>query len=361
MSFRTPFANRLWLELDNEFLRMLNEWFFKWHHIKGASRVEIDSFAGRPICYSGISFFGSARQVYWDTIQRYLRNKVQSLFEAVEVEIKSYSPDLRIVALEDLTRIITGFAHKVRREAVKKDRILRGNGIEFPEEQDLGRWEGANNYEITKLAEVLKKLYCDIIVVDGVEMPVSQLLRDVVTFLKKDGTVIREDIPSSVQSEKIFVFDVDLPIEVGDKFQRKLPSGLIEEYSVIDPCFMNGTGSIKSHYQTKVKRNGLADPQPNTVINNFSGHSSRVNINSTDQSTNFVNEDNRKLFSDLRTVISNKISDPVIRSKALDGIDELEKASSKEDFKSKYLSFMAIVADHMSIVLPLLPALTNLL
>jgi hypothetical protein len=33
MSTLTPIGARLQLALDAEHMRMLNEWFFKWHHI----------------------------------------------------------------------------------------------------------------------------------------------------------------------------------------------------------------------------------------------------------------------------------------------------------------------------------------
>jgi hypothetical protein len=46
--------------------------------------------------------------------------------------------------------------HGIRREAVAKDRILRGDGVRFPAEQDLGRWEGAEDQDIHKQADALK-------------------------------------------------------------------------------------------------------------------------------------------------------------------------------------------------------------
>ena len=56
----TPIGSRLQLTLDDEVIRMANEWFFKWHHIGGERPVEIDSFRGKPIVYGGIRFSGSA-------------------------------------------------------------------------------------------------------------------------------------------------------------------------------------------------------------------------------------------------------------------------------------------------------------
>jgi hypothetical protein len=61
----TPIGSRLSISLDDEYLRMQNEWFFKWHFIGDSQRaVEIDSFRGKPICYGGIKFSGTATLVY---------------------------------------------------------------------------------------------------------------------------------------------------------------------------------------------------------------------------------------------------------------------------------------------------------
>jgi hypothetical protein len=68
MSTLTPIGARLQTTLDAEYLRMQNEWFFKWHHIGRGGGVEIDGFDGRMIRYGGIKFSGSARNVYWGTI-----------------------------------------------------------------------------------------------------------------------------------------------------------------------------------------------------------------------------------------------------------------------------------------------------
>jgi hypothetical protein len=49
------------MRLDAEYLRMQNEWFFKWHHIGGDSVVEIDGFDGRMIRYGGIKALAVGR------------------------------------------------------------------------------------------------------------------------------------------------------------------------------------------------------------------------------------------------------------------------------------------------------------
>jgi hypothetical protein len=64
MTTQTPIGARLQIALDAEYLRMQNDWFFKWHYIGLDNVVEIDGFDGRMIRYAGIKFSGSARSVY---------------------------------------------------------------------------------------------------------------------------------------------------------------------------------------------------------------------------------------------------------------------------------------------------------
>lgn len=157
----TPIGLRLINSLNDEYLRMLNEWFFKWHSIGGSRGVEIDSFLGKPIFYGGIKFDGSARLVYWDTIQRYLRKKIGSIFDSLEEELNKYPPEIRTEALTEARWAVSQFAGKIRRAAIEKDRILRGDGIKFPPEHDSGHWQGCHAEDIEARVEGLRRIYCD--------------------------------------------------------------------------------------------------------------------------------------------------------------------------------------------------------
>lgn len=157
----TPIGLRLQLELDEEVLRMANEWFFKWHFIGKDGPVEIESFRGKPINYGGIKFDGSAHQVYWDTIQFYLRKKVSALFDQLEINIKDYPVQTRGTSIEEAQTLIGSFTARIRRMAIEKDRILRGDGVNFPQKHDFGRWEGSGLQDIAARAEGLRAIYCE--------------------------------------------------------------------------------------------------------------------------------------------------------------------------------------------------------
>ena len=113
------------------------------------------------------------------------------------------------------------------------------------------------------------------------------MLNDIVTLVKKDGTVQKEGIKAQVSRGLIITSDANLPIEPGDHFIRIQPSGLAEDYIVIDPGFMSGgRGLIPPHFQSKVRRSDAPVAAPSTIINNLHGPNARVNVNSVDNSTN---------------------------------------------------------------------------
>lgn len=291
MSTLTPIGSRLQISLDAERLRMANEWFFRWHHIGREGPVEIDSFNGRIIKPAGIMFSGSARTSYWDIIQRYARQKVSALFDDLEADIQRYPIEVRRKALNEALSLMRVFVAGIRREAIKTDRVLRGDGSTFPPEQDLGNWNGANGSDIEARVETLRHIYCDLAAAKGgVEKVFDDLMNDRVTLVKRDGTVSKENITSLVAAGSIQINDQSLLMEPNDHLLRTLPNGLVEDYIIVDPQFHAGFGGIESFWTVKVRRSNAPAAQTGVTIqritNNFHGANSRVNIASTDLSTN---------------------------------------------------------------------------
>lgn len=152
----TPAGTRFQQRLNDRRAWFQNEWFFKWHHIGGDQAVEIDQFNGRYSRYARIGFSGSRRDIYWQSIALGLRKEIVDQFVWVEDAVKGYDRSVATQAIDQCAGLLTSFARIIRREAVVKDRILRGDGTNFPPEQDLGRWDGASDQEIRDQAEALK-------------------------------------------------------------------------------------------------------------------------------------------------------------------------------------------------------------
>ncbi len=124
------------------------------------------------------------------------------------------------------------------------------------------------------------------------------MMNDEVTIVHKDAKK-HENIPAAVTPEEIYINDVTVPISVGDKIQRRLPSGQEEVFIVTKVNLWRGGPGIGDWYQIKYEREGdqRLHPQPTAVTVNVSDSTqTRINLNSTDQSTNTINPQAEEIF-----------------------------------------------------------------
>jgi hypothetical protein len=120
-------------------------------------------------------------------------------------------------------------------------------------------------------------------------------------------------------------------------------------------------GYVIMRYKTYLQSLDEQEPrQPQKITYVASGTNARVTVNSTDSSVNVINSDTSQLFDRLRERLG-QIDDDVERQEIATAIDNMESAYGSDDFQSKYEEFMAILADHVTVFAPFLPALTNLL
>lgn len=186
---------------------------------------------------------------------------------------------------------------------------------------------------------------------------------EVVRVEKADGRSF-DDVEAGVHKDKLFFNDPELPLEVGDVVKRKLPSGIVEEFEIVDPNFRQGLHSIPAHYQSVVRRRQSLPPHHvNTqqVTNTYylHGDNSRVNIQSEDRSINLTSTP-ETVFTDMKAVVEAKV--PVeAQSMIVAAIDEMELVAPGSSFRDKYLAFVSIAADHLGVLSPFLPLLTGML
>ena len=188
---------------------------------------------------------------------------------------------------------------------------------------------------------------------------------DRVTLVKKDGKRF-EDLPASVQSGLILTYNPEIPIEDGDQFERQLPSGIVDVFTVVNSGFQQAFHDIPEHYQSKVRKNTAAPPSPRPaaepqIVYNLIGPNARVNIQSSDSSTNVVSVESADLFDNLREAIQKSSLDSTIARQLIQNVDVMQSAVGTKTFGERYKEFIAVAADHMTLVAPFLPALTQLL
>lgn len=193
-------------------------------------------------------------------------------------------------------------------------------------------------------------------------MPFDEMMNDRVTLVKKDGRRF-PDLPAAVQSSKILTLDPQVPIDDGDHFERSLPSGTVERYLIIDAGFHQAFHGIPAGYQSRVRKETAftAPVNPTHVVYNVTGPNARVNVQSTDSSTNVVNVDTSALFVALREVVFQSIADAQARQRVESVLDGMESAVGTRAFSERYKEFMSVAADHMTVLAPFLPALSQLL
>jgi hypothetical protein len=113
----------------------------------------------------------------------------------------------------------------------------------------------------------------------------------------------------------------------------------------------------KAHLQAMTKQSPV---QPTNVTYNLSGTGARVNVNSTDSSVNVISTEVSKVFSQVREAVG-LIPDSAARSEIGRAVDEMEQAHGSCNFLHKYQAFINSAANHMTVLAPIIPALTGLL
>ena len=84
----------------------------------------------------------------------------------------------------------------------------------------------------------------------------KDLMNDRVTIRTADGRTY-QDVPASVQRNRIYTERADIPIQPGDEVVRQTAAGIEEVFVVNDPGFRRGMADFPDTYQMHVHR---ADP-----------------------------------------------------------------------------------------------------
>ena len=195
-------------------------------------------------------------------------------------------------------------------------------------------------------------------------MSLKSLMKDTITLLKKDGSKI-EGIRASVQDGKIFLNADKLLIEPEDVVQRTMSNGAEETFLVIDPGFYEAFHGIQAHYQMKVKKLGLPEAKQaiQNITYNISGSNARVNNNSIDNSTNFVqtNSEIIKNIGLLRKELSDSALSEDEKSTAFEVIDTLEEQFNSGNPKRSVVSVLLNSLPHVANVATIAAAIIDML
>ncbi|MGG2114154.1 hypothetical protein ABFY60_27675 [Lysinibacillus pakistanensis] len=191
----------------------------------------------------------------------------------------------------------------------------------------------------------------------------SDMFNDKVTLMKLDGTIV-ENIAASVQRDKIFIDDGTLLIEEGDILERKMSNGLTEKYEVTDRGYYEAFGAFDAHYQCDVRKLTSVKetvPSSRTINNYFNAPNTRYNENSTDNSINMVVNDDTSLFDEIRATLKQQNIEENELAILIEQINDMQQSIGQDNFSDKYARFIQGLGNHVTVVAPFLPALSQYL
>lgn len=182
-----------------------------------------------------------------------------------------------------------------------------------------------------------------------------------IDIVAPDGTV-RHRTKGNVHPKVVMIQDSSVVICPGDEIRRLIPSGVEETYEVIDPVLCQNSMIFPSaYYQVKVKRKGAYPRGQGGNYNIHHVHASGqiVNIGSQDRSTNIAIQGD--VFGDISAALQGVVKDADELHRLLSAVDEMKRQRGGAGFAAAYRSFVSLAADHLGVLAPFLPALSQFL
>ncbi len=115
--------------------------------------------------------------------------------------------------------------------------------------------------------------------------------------------------------------------------------------------------------KTKIDRRRLMakKTEGSTTIYNVQGENARVNVNSNDHSVNVVTKSKEEFFATLQQRIESRIPEGQEKQQILNALTALQESHGKPLFAQRYTDFIAAAANHVALLTPFIPALTEML
>lgn len=138
-----------------------------------------------------------------------------------------------------------------------------------------------------------------------------------------------------------------LPTNIMDVFAERIPAAT---FNIVNP--------IQVRLEKARVQSARVAPHKESSVNqifNVHGPNARVNIDSTDNSTNVVHQG--VPFEEIRKSIEAGVADAGERTTMLTALADLQSASDQESGSKRYQAFIASAHHHMALLGPYLPAL----
>jgi hypothetical protein len=195
-------------------------------------------------------------------------------------------------------------------------------------------------------ADLVKKLIQARVdaLIDGFELYGIPITEELTNFIIREATQVREN--AVVGARKM----------AGSGMMNRgvIVSNIVDRVNVPVPA-------IRCQIEERRVKPKMTPQTPNvTNVYHVSGDNSRVNVQSTDQSVNVVITSSEQLFQKIRESIQSGVPGEQ-RTEILARLEALEKAQNSASFGVCYKEFIAAAANHMTLLGPFIPALSELL
>lgn len=125
----TPIELSIDAELNVEIQRFVNDWLFKWHGMTyEGGKTDVEDFLGGRIHFAGIKFGHQQQTIYWQAIDRYLRQKTHAVFSQWDAQTQTYSLANRRSSIDGVEQALGRFVTQILSRALETDKRLRGSG-----------------------------------------------------------------------------------------------------------------------------------------------------------------------------------------------------------------------------------------
>jgi hypothetical protein len=219
--------------------------------------------------------------------------------------------------------------------AVRAQLAARGLGRSGPMQQAVG------DNHADRIKQMIQARVDTLI--DGFELYGVPITGELTNYIIREANQVHSAATSSVNNL----------VSAGDMRAGTIAAHIVSRVNVSIP-------SIRCQIEERRVKPKMT-PQPPSVTNvyHLSGHNSRVNVQSSDQSVNVVVTSDQ-LFQTIRESIQSGV--PVERQRdILERLKALEQAQDSTIFGVRYTEFITSAANHMTLISPFIPALTELL
>jgi hypothetical protein len=125
----TPVELSIDAELIVEQQRFDNDWLFKWYAMTyEGGLTDVEDFRGGRIRLGGVLFGAQQQDIYWQAIDRYMRQKVHAVFKQWDADTKSYPLAIRRASIDGVERSLGRFVTRILQRSLETDKRLRKGG-----------------------------------------------------------------------------------------------------------------------------------------------------------------------------------------------------------------------------------------